>query len=73
MSETPMMKQYHSAKEQHQDSILFFRMGDFYEVFYDDAVLCSRVLGITLTARNKGENAVPMAGVPVKSSQQLLK
>ncbi|WP_372369936.1 DNA mismatch repair protein MutS [Candidatus Uabimicrobium sp. HlEnr_7] len=67
MSQTPMMKQYNAAKEKHQDSILFFRMGDFYEVFYEDAELCSRALGIALTARNKGENAVPMAGVPVKS------
>ena len=72
MSETPMMKQYHSAKKNHQDSILFFRMGDFYEVFYEDAELCSRVLGIALTARNKGENAVPMAGVPVKSLDNYL-
>ena len=72
MSETPMMKQYHAAKKNHQDSILFFRMGDFYEVFYEDAELCSRVLGIALTARNKGENAVPMAGVPVKSLDNYL-
>lgn len=67
MSDTPMMRQYKKAKEEHQDSVLFFRMGDFYEVFFDDAALCSRVLGITLTARSKGENAIPMAGVPVKA------
>ena len=59
-----MMQQYHAFKRQHQDSILMFRMGDFYEVFFDDAKLCSRVLGLTLTSRSKGESAIPMAGVP---------
>lgn len=62
---TPMMQQYLDAKESHQDSILFFRMGDFYEMFFEDAVVASRELGLTLTARHKGEeNEVPMAGVP---------
>ncbi len=63
---TPMLRQYLEIKEQHQDTILFYRMGDFYEMFFDDAVTASRILGITLTSRsNKNdENKVPMAGVP---------
>ena len=61
---TPAMRQYHTFKSQHPGAILFFRMGDFFEVFYEDAKLCSRVLGITLTSRSKGESAIPMAGVP---------
>ena len=61
---TPMMRQYHSFKERCKDAVLFFRMGDFYEMFYEDARIASRVLGIALTSRAKGEKAVPMAGVP---------
>jgi DNA mismatch repair protein MutS len=61
---TPMIRQYLSIKEQYKDCILFFRLGDFYEMFFDDAVTASRLLQITLTARSKGENAVPMCGVP---------
>lgn len=62
---TPMFKQYTTLKQAHPDAILFFRMGDFYEVFFDDAELCARVLDITLTARNKHEDEpIPMAGVP---------
>lgn len=72
MSETPMMQQYSRIKEKHQDSILFFRMGDFYEMFYDDAHLAAKVLGIALTARSKGANAIPMAGVPVKAIDNYL-
>lgn len=49
---TPMMKQYLSIKAQHQDALLFFRLGDFYEMFYDDAITASRVLEITLTKRD---------------------
>ena len=49
---TPMLQQYLSIKEQHQDTILFYRMGDFYEMFFDDAVIASKILGITLTSRN---------------------
>lgn len=66
MSElTPMMKQYMAIKEQHPDSILFFRLGDFYEMFLEDAETASRVLEITLTARDGGNgNKVPMCGVP---------
>ena len=62
---TPMLQQYLELKEQHPGTILFYRMGDFYEMFFDDAEMASRVLGITLTSRNKGdENEVPMCGVP---------
>ncbi|MCK5943031.1 MAG: DNA mismatch repair protein MutS, partial [Planctomycetes bacterium] len=61
------MKQFDAAKQQHPDAILFFRMGDFYELFHDDAKTAAKALGITLTARGKGENAVPMAGVPVRA------
>jgi DNA mismatch repair protein MutS len=62
---TPVMRQYHAAKQSHPDAILFFRLGDFYEMFYEDAVVASRVLELTLTSRNKGDpDEVPMAGVP---------
>ncbi len=58
------MRQYQMYKAQYPQAILFFRMGDFYETFYEDARTVSRVLGIALTSRSKGENPVPMAGVP---------
>jgi len=67
---TPVMRQYLEIKADYQDAVLFFRLGDFYEMFMDDAILASRVLGITLTSRNKGvENAVPLCGIPYHSSQ----
>ncbi len=60
-----MLEQYRRLKAEHPDTILFFRMGDFYETFYDDAVLASRVLGIALTSRDKNKkDSVPLAGVP---------
>jgi DNA mismatch repair protein MutS len=63
--DTPMMRQYRSVKDSHPDAIVLFRMGDFYEMFHDDAVVASRVLGLTLTTRDKGKaQPVPMAGVP---------
>src|SRR4051812_39194811 len=66
---TPLMQQYREIKDRHQNAILFFRMGEFYEMFYDDAQTASRVLGLTLTARNNGAAAeVPLAGVPVKAA-----
>jgi len=66
---TPMMKQYFQLKEQYQDCILFFRLGDFYEMFFDDAKLASRELEITLTGRDCGlEERAPMCGVPHHSS-----
>jgi DNA mismatch repair protein MutS len=61
---TPMLRQYAEAKAQARDALLFFRLGDFYELFYDDARVASQLLGITLTARSKGDDRVPMAGVP---------
>src|SRR6516165_8920423 len=61
MSLTPMMQQYRDAKEQHPGMLLLFRMGDFYELFEDDAQTAARVLGLTLTSRDK---TVPMAGFP---------
>jgi len=57
-----MMRQYNEIKRQHKDALLC--MGDFYELFFEDAKLASKVLGITLTSRSKGEGAIPMAGVP---------
>ena len=63
------MQQYREIKSRHQDAILFFRMGEFYEMFYDDAETASKTLGLTLTARNNGAAAeVPLAGVPVKAA-----
>jgi DNA mismatch repair protein MutS len=62
---TPMMKQYWEIKSQHTDKILFFRMGDFYELFFEDATIAAPILGITLTSRNKkSEEETPMCGVP---------
>ena len=63
-SETPMMAQYRALKARDPDALLLFRMGDFYELFGDDAVRASTLLGLTLTSRDKGTNAVPMAGFP---------
>ncbi|MGC9324888.1 MAG: DNA mismatch repair protein MutS [Desulfomonilia bacterium] len=66
---TPMMQQYLDIKRHYTDTILFYRMGDFYEMFYDDALIASRILGITLTTRDKNrENPVPMCGVPYHSA-----
>src|SRR5437016_2995160 len=62
---TPMMRQYHAVKQETPDALLLFRLGDFYELFFEDAITASRELEITLTARNKDrENPVPMCGVP---------
>ena len=69
MTDTPLMKQYKDIKSQHQDSILFFRLGDFYEMFFEDAVKASKELGLTLTSRNKEKGTdVPLAGVPYHSA-----
>ncbi len=66
---TPMIQQYLSIKEAYPDALLFFRMGDFYEMFFEDAELASRVLEITLTSRNKkDEKPIPMCGVPAKAA-----
>ena len=65
---TPMMQQYLEFKQQHQDELLFYRIGDFYEMFFDDAKTASQELGLTLTGRDGGlEERVPMCGVPYHS------
>jgi len=65
---TPVLQQYQKVKERYKDTILLFRMGDFYEMFYEDAKIGAKVLGLTLTSRSHGKsNKVPLAGVPVKS------
>ncbi len=66
---TPMMRQYLETKAQHPDAILFFRLGDFYEMFFEDAVKASAILQITLTARSKGDDRVPMCGVPFHAAK----
>jgi DNA mismatch repair protein MutS len=71
---TPLMQQYREIKSRHQDAILFFRMGEFYEMFYEDAEVASRALGLTLTSRNNGgASEVPLAGVPVKAAGEYLR
>ena len=70
---TPMMEQYFSIKEQYKDHILFYRLGDFYEMFFDDAVTASRVLELTLTGRDCGESErAPMCGVPFHAAEQYI-
>jgi DNA mismatch repair protein MutS len=71
--ETPLMQQWRDAKSRHRDALIFFRVGDFYELFHDDAKEASHLLGLTLTARNNGAAAqVPMAGVPAKALDEYL-
>ncbi|HZE07505.1 MAG TPA: DNA mismatch repair protein MutS, partial [Gemmatimonadaceae bacterium] len=71
---TPLMQQYREIKSRHQDAILFFRMGEFYEMFYEDAEVASKTLGLTLTSRNNGgASEVPLAGVPVKAAGEYLR
>lgn len=72
MEDTPMMKQYMGFKKQYPDKILLYRMGDFFESFGEDAKTTSKVLNITLTARNKENNNVPLAGFPHKAIDQYL-
>ncbi len=70
---TPMMAQYHALKAQYPDALLFYRMGDFYEMFFDDAIKASECLDITLTKRGKNEgNDIPMCGVPFHSYEPYL-
>jgi len=70
---TPLMRQYAAIKKQHPNALLFFRLGDFYELFFDDAVVASRELQITLTSRNKEKDlAVPMCGVPYHAAEGYL-
>jgi len=71
---TPLMQQYQQIKSRHANAILMFRMGDFYEMFYEDAEVASRELGLTLTSRNNGgASEVPLAGVPVKAVTEYLR
>ncbi|HZS12869.1 MAG TPA: DNA mismatch repair protein MutS, partial [Nitrospirales bacterium] len=71
---TPLMQQYEEIKSRHRDAILMFRMGDFFEMFYDDAETAARVLGLTLTSRNNGAAAVvPLAGVPVRAANDYVR
>ena len=67
---TPMMKQYVDIKNKYEDVIIFFRLGDFYEMFFEDAILVSRLLELTLTGKSAGlEERIPMCGIPHHSSQ----
>ena len=71
---TPLMSQYREIKARHPNAILFFRMGDFYEMFYEDAEIAARALDLTLTSRNNGgASEVPLAGVPVKAASEYLR
>ncbi|MBI4408839.1 MAG: DNA mismatch repair protein MutS [Gemmatimonadetes bacterium] len=70
---TPLMQQWREAKKRHPDALIFFRVGDFYEMFFEDAEEGARLLGLTLTTRNNGAAAnVPLAGVPVKAKDEYL-
>ena len=72
-TQTPMIKQYLEIKENYKDCILFFRLGDFYEMFFEDAKIASNVLDLTLTARAKNsENPIPMCGIPHHSSENYI-
>src|SRR5438874_454642 len=70
---TPLMRQYAAIKKEHPQTLLFFRLGDFYELFFEDAVVAARELQITLTSRNKERGiAVPMCGVPYHSADNYI-
>src|SRR5579862_3129023 len=70
---TPLMRQYHAVKQQAPNTLLMFRLGDFYELFYEDAVTAARELEITLTSRNKEKGqAIPMCGVPYHAAESYL-
>jgi DNA mismatch repair protein MutS len=73
-SHTPMMRQYHKIKMEHPDLLLFFRLGDFYEMFFEDAITGSRELEITLTSRNndRSGNPIPMCGIPYHAAENYL-
>jgi DNA mismatch repair protein MutS len=73
MTISPMMQQYRDAKTACPDALLLFRMGDFYELFYEDAKTAARMLGLSLTSREKGENPIPMAGFPHHQLEAYLK
>ncbi|MCJ7806303.1 MAG: DNA mismatch repair protein MutS, partial [Clostridia bacterium] len=70
---SPMMEQYKAIKEQHPDKLLMFQVGDFYELFYEDAGLAAREMEIALTSRDAGsENPIPLAGVPIHAAETYL-
>src|SRR5215471_17665605 len=70
---TPLMRQYTAIKKEHPTALLFFRLGDFYELFFEDAVTAARELQITLTSRNKEKGtAIPMCGVPYHSAESYI-
>src|SRR3954463_9715185 len=70
---TPLMRQYAAIKKEHPTALLFFRLGDFYELFFEDAVVAARELQITLTSRNKEKGqSVPMCGVPYHAAEGYL-
>ena len=70
---SPMMAQYLAIKADHPDALLWYRMGDFYELFFDDAAVTAKVLGIVLTKRGRHEGAaIPMCGVPVERHEDYL-
>ena len=69
---TPMMAQYRTMKENYADAILFFRLGDFYEMFFEDAIEASRLLQITLTSRKKGEHKAPMCRIPYHAANSYI-
>src|SRR5512138_3689787 len=70
---TPLMRQYTAIKKEHPNALLFFRLGDFYELFFDDAVTAARELQITLTSRNKEKGtAIPMCGVPYHAADHYI-
>ena len=73
MPYTPMMRQYLDTKENYKDYILFYRLGDFYEMFFDDAIIASRVLELTLTGKDCGmEERAPMCGIPYHAADQYI-
>lgn len=72
MELTPMMQQYQATKQQHPDEILFFRLGDFYEMFFEDAELAARELGLTLTSRSGNKDKAPMCGVPYHAAESYI-
>jgi DNA mismatch repair protein MutS len=73
MELTPMIKQYLSVKEKYRDAILLYRLGDFYEMFFDDAQEASKLLDLTLTSRNKNDaESVPLCGIPVVAAQNYI-
>lgn len=70
---TPMVRQYLEVKSKYKDAILFYRLGDFYEMFFDDAVVASKALNLTLTSRNKNvEDSIPLCGIPHHSAQSYI-